>query len=163
MASSRRETSANEARAPCGMLARLALSLARGQFVGPRLDPPGTNHRRKRDGDVARQDFGLKAWAARSRLVTLCEAHNLALKRRAMLLETVTTSDLARLFNVTPKTIAEWVKSGLLTRPAQGQFDLVASVRSFVRHMWDRDGGSHSGVHFTVMVIFLDITGGLNG
>jgi hypothetical protein len=47
--------SANEARAPCGMVARLALRLARGEFDGPLLDPPGTNHRRKRDGDVAGQ------------------------------------------------------------------------------------------------------------
>jgi len=62
-----------------------------------------------------------------------------------MLPETVTTSDLARLFNVTPKTIAEWVKSGLLARLAQGKFDLVASVRSFARHMWDRDDGAALG------------------
>lgn len=43
-------------------------------------------------------DFGLKAWAARSQLVTLCEAHNLAVMRGAILPETVTTSDLDQMF-----------------------------------------------------------------
>jgi hypothetical protein len=33
----------------------------------------------------------------------------------------------------------------LLARLAQGKFDLVASVRSFARHMWDRDGGAAVG------------------
>jgi len=47
----------------------------------------------------------------------------------------LSTSQLARLLNVTTKTIVAWASAGVVKRIAHGRYDLALSVQGFARHM----------------------------
>jgi phage terminase Nu1 subunit (DNA packaging protein) len=58
--------------------------------------------------------------------------------------ESVSTSEMSKLFAVSGKTIAAWAKAGIVTRVAHGRFDLAASIQAFAKHaskQTQRDGG----------------------
>jgi len=47
----------------------------------------------------------------------------------------INTRDLARLLDVSSKTLSAWAVDGIVTRLAHGKYDLTRSVRGFVQHM----------------------------
>ena len=47
----------------------------------------------------------------------------------------ITTDALAKLFDVTPKTIADLAKRGVIQRASRGRWLLEASVSSYCRHL----------------------------
>jgi phage terminase Nu1 subunit (DNA packaging protein) len=46
----------------------------------------------------------------------------------------VSSAELAALFNVTTKTVAQWARDGIAVRTKYGRFDLAQSVQAFARH-----------------------------
>jgi phage terminase Nu1 subunit (DNA packaging protein) len=54
---------------------------------------------------------------------------------------TVTTSELARLLGVTPKTVAELAKGGIIERAGRGRWLLEASVSGYCQHLREQAAG----------------------
>jgi phage terminase Nu1 subunit (DNA packaging protein) len=46
----------------------------------------------------------------------------------------VSSAELAALFNVTTKTVAQWARDGIVVRTKYGRFDLAQSVQGFAGH-----------------------------
>ena len=64
-------------------------------------------------------------------------------------LPAVPTRDLARLLNVSLKTIATWAASGVVVRVGYGKYDLAGSIQGFARHMkaiTERSGDAEGSV-----------------
>ncbi|HZZ24107.1 MAG TPA: hypothetical protein VFE60_16680 [Roseiarcus sp.] len=57
----------------------------------------------------------------------------------------ISTRDLARLLETTPKTVAAWARDGLIERASQGKYPLVASVRAVLRRQRQRTGSAVAG------------------
>ena len=50
-------------------------------------------------------------------------------------LPAVPTRDLARLLNVSSKTIAAWASAGIVVRAGYGKYDLALSIQGFAKYM----------------------------
>jgi phage terminase Nu1 subunit (DNA packaging protein) len=64
---------------------------------------------------------------------------------RGMLPELISTRDLARLLDTTPKTVAAWAQDGVIERASQGKYPLVASVHAVLRRQRQRAGSTVAG------------------
>jgi phage terminase Nu1 subunit (DNA packaging protein) len=61
-----------------------------------------------------------------------------------MIPKTVSTAELASLLDTTPKTVAEYAKSGVVTRASRGRYAFAASLRGFAKHMRTRPKGGEA-------------------
>lgn len=56
--------------------------------------------------------------------------------------ETVSTAELARILNVTPKTIAAWLQAGIVAKVSHGKYGVRATLESYALHMQQRERGA---------------------
>ncbi len=60
-------------------------------------------------------------------------------------------STIAKLFDITERRVQQLAKDGVIPKPEKGKYELVASVRGYIKYLQERAYGkeiSHSDAHF---------------